>query len=547
MVTPVTTCAAPSVVHVAYPENPERDPVRNVWGLVLFPSLGFAGPPPSATLVSPGGTGASAQPAYVWNAVGTSTEYLLWVSGPSRSVFQQWYSAADVCNATTCSVVPAQWLTAGTHTWKVQTKNPDGVGPWSAAKTFTVALQGARARPRAPSLIAPTGIITTAQPTYQWTAVSTAIEYYLKVNGSSGTFVGEWYLAAAVCAGEACAVTPSVTLSSGEYTWWVQARNGAGAGRRSPSRTFTVELSLGGGSDYFPRGAIWYQDVSASPLDPQSAQAITWLQNAGGWGLGRMQIDFSIEVLTASSSTPLRSFIPTSDHYSPDCDFDPVPVPPGGALEGETGYECESDGDCHLIVAQRSQNRLFEMWRANILGGTFYGGCLAVWDMSRVYGPSGRGENCTSADAAGYPIAPLLFNADEVASGDISHAIRFILPNSRIRNGVYVHPATHSTGAASAPSPAPPYGARFRLRSDYPLSSLPNEAARVVARALQRYGMFLADGGQVALTAQSDRFTTAKWSGLLGSRELEAIQVSDFEMIDGGARIAYTGDCVRVP
>jgi serine/threonine-protein kinase len=224
-----------------------------------------------------------------------------------------------------------------------------------------------------------------------------------------------------------------------------------------------------------------------------------------------------------------------------------VPLPPGGALEGENGYECTTDGDCHLIVVQRSKNRLYEMWRANVVGGTFFGGCLAVWDMSRVYGPSARGENCTSADAAGYPIAPLLFNADEVARGEIRHAIRFILPNSRIRDGVYMHPATHSTGAASGPSSAPPYGTRLRLRPDYPLSTLPNEAARVVARALQRYGMFLADGGSVALTAQSDRFTTAKWSGLLGPRDLQAIQMSDFQMIDGGTRIPYTGDCLRVP
>ncbi len=442
--------------------------------------------------------------------------------------------------------MPSQWLTAGTHTWKIQTKNSDGVGPWSAARTFTVSPQSARARPPAPSLLSPSGTITTPQPTYQWTAVSSAIQYHLAVNGPSGIVLRQWYPAATVCAGAACAVTLAITLPVGEYTWWMQAKNGSGTSRRSGSRTFTVEQP-GNSNDYFPRGAVWYQDVSASPLDPQSAQVITWLQNAGGFGLGRMQIDFSIEVLNASASTPLRSFIPTSDHYSPDCDFDPVPVPPGGALEGESGYECASDGDCHLIVAQRSQNRFYEMWRANIVGSTFYGGCLAVWDMSRVYGPAARGENCTSADAAGYPIAPLLFTADEVAAGEIPHAIRFILPNSRIRNGVYVHPATHSTSAASAPSPAPPYGARFRLRSDFPLQTLPNEAARVVARALQRYGMFLADGGQVALTAQSDRFTAAKWPELLGSRDLQTILVSDFQMVDGGARIAYTGDCVRVP
>jgi serine/threonine-protein kinase len=64
---------------------------------------------------------------------------------------------------------------------------------------------------------------------------------------------------------------------------------------------------------------------------------------------------------------------------------------------------------------------------------------------------------------------------------------------------------------------------------------------------MQTYGMFLSDGGTIALTAQSDRFTTAKWEGLLGPHDLSDLQVTDFEMIEGGTRIAYTGDCVREP
>jgi hypothetical protein len=70
-----------------------------------------------------------------------------------------------------------------------------------------------------------------------------------------------------------------------------------------------------------------------------------------------MQIDFSIEVLKADASVTPRSFTKTSDWFSPDCDSDPVPVPPGGALEGESGYACESDGDCHLIVKHRPRRR----------------------------------------------------------------------------------------------------------------------------------------------------------------------------------------------
>jgi len=317
-----------------------------------------------------------------------------------------------------------------------------------------------------------------------------------------------------------------------------------GSGSPSSDTSPSPGGSPGSGA-YFPAGATWYQDVSRAPLDAESRAVIEYLDRVG-WGLGRLQVDFSIEVLEAPAGTTPRPFTPTDDHFRPDCDLDPVPVPPGGALEGEEGYECRSDGDCHLIVADRSRMRLFEMWRADMRGADFRGGCLAVWDMTRVYPPSGRGEQCTSADAAGYPIAPLLFSADEVAAGAIRHAIRFILPNARIRRGVYVHPATHGTPSTSGPSDAPPYGTRLRLRGDYPVDSLP-AGARVVARAMRTYGMLLADGGNVALTAQSDRFTTAKWANLMGPRDLAALRPSDFEMVDAGPRIPLTLDCVRNP
>ncbi len=292
--------------------------------------------------------------------------------------------------------------------------------------------------------------------------------------------------------------------------------------------------------------AFWNQDVSDAPLDPASADVISWLRAAGGWGLGRVQIDFSIEVLEADRDTPFLGFTPTDDFFSPDCDLRPVPLPPGGALEGESGYRCTRNGDCHLIVFDRRFNRLFEMWRADLQGDAFLGGCLAVWDLARPHPPEGRGEQCTSADAAGLPIAPLLFDADEVAAGEIDHAIRFILPNARIRSRSYVRPATHATGAARGGPGAPPYGARFRLRSDYPVETLP-PGAQVVARALQRYGMILADGGNVALTARSDRFTAAKWGGLLGPLDLRALRVADFEVVDGGPPFPWTGDCQRGP
>jgi serine/threonine-protein kinase len=298
---------------------------------------------------------------------------------------------------------------------------------------------------------------------------------------------------------------------------------------------------------YFANPMFFNADVSATTKASNSDQIIAALRAEGGWGNGDvMQIDYDLDVLSADATTPMKSFTPTSDFFTPDCDLEQVPVPSGGNIEGESGYACTRDGDCHLIVFQRDSKTLYEMWRADIKSnGTFRGGCLAVWHGTKVYTDVLRGEQCTSADAAGYPIAPLLFTADEVAAGHIDHAIRFILPNDRVRRG-HVRPATHGTSTTGIAT-APYYGVHLRLRANYPIDSLPSAGAKVVARAMQKYGMYHADGGNIALTAQSDRHTVAKWSGLLGSKDLAALRVEDFEVIDHGAPIALGDDCVRAP
>ncbi len=295
---------------------------------------------------------------------------------------------------------------------------------------------------------------------------------------------------------------------------------------------------------FFEQPMFFDTDVSGESPAANSATIISALSAAGGWGNGnKFQIDFSIVTLAADSSTPMMTFTTTDDFYSPDCDDVQMPVPPGGNVEGETGYSCTQDGDCHLLVFDQDAGKLYEMWRANINGSDFQGGCLAVWDTTKTYDATLRGDQCTSADAAGFPMSPMLFTADEVASGSIDHAIRFIMPNDRMQQG-YVRPATHGTSTTGGDG-LPYYGFQLRLRADYDVSSLPSAGAQVVARALQKYGMYQADGGNIALTAQDDRYSTAKWDGLLDPHDLAALKVEDFDVIDNGPMIPLTGDCNR--
>jgi serine/threonine-protein kinase len=286
------------------------------------------------------------------------------------------------------------------------------------------------------------------------------------------------------------------------------------------------------------------QDVSKLPKATDSDQLIDALRIAGGWGnQDHLRIDFSMDVLEADASTTPRTFTPSDMFFElPDCDHMPVPVPETGNIEGEAGYSCSSGGDCHLIVFDERAGLLYEMWKANI-STMFSGGCLAVWDTRRAYDETLRGHQCTSADGAGLPIAPLLFDADEVAAGAIEHAIRFVLPNDRIAQG-FVRPATHAAYTSGVPG-LPYYGVHLRLRADYPVERLTSTGAQVIARALQKYGMYHADGGEDTLTAQSDRYTTAKWDSLLGRDDLDPIQVTDFEVIDHGGMFPITNDCER--
>ncbi|MBA3457907.1 MAG: hypothetical protein H0T42_32795 [Deltaproteobacteria bacterium] len=153
-----------------------------------------------------------------------------------------------------------------------------------------------------------------------------------------------------------------------------------------------------GSGPFFAEPMFFNRDVSAVPKADHSDSTIAALQAAGGWGTGLMRIDFTIDVLTATSTTPRRTFTPTEDFYNPDCDHMPMPIPAGGNVENESGYECTTGGDCHLLVFDATEQKLYEMWRANIRS-SFEGGCLAVWDALVAHDHTLRGDQCTSADA----------------------------------------------------------------------------------------------------------------------------------------------------
>ena len=348
--------------------------------------------------------------------------------------------------------------------------------------------------------------------------------------------IGALLVSASMGCGTTDAVPDDPTVQPGsDYSG--PSDDSPGTGADEPAGTPAV-------GPYFTTPMFWNQDVSTVPKATNSDAIIASLRTSGGWGNGdRMTVDFDINVLQATAGAPMRTFTKNSLFYAPDCDDTAIPVPAGGNVEANTGYTCTTNGDCHLIVFDAASHKLYELYKASITSSAFTGGCLAVWDTSKTYGAGLRGDQCSSADAAGFPVAPLLPTPDEVKSGAIHHALRLILPNTHLKKG-YVRPATHGTNTTGGAN-APYYGVHIRLRADYPIDTLPSEGAKVIARALQQYGAYHADGGQKAITVQNDRDSATKWAGLLGEFDLDALRVEDFEVIDHGSPTSITYACVR--
>jgi hypothetical protein len=167
-------------------------------------------------------------------------------------------------------------------------------------------------------------------------------------------------------------------------------------------------------------------------------------------------------------------------HYDEESDPGPYPIPPDVAIEGGPN----ADGDRHAIIVDRDSCTLYELFD---LWPTWDAGSGAIWNMeSNAMRPAGW----TSADAAGLPILPGLARYDEVASGVIDHALRFTVRRSR---RAYVYPARHFASSSTNLN-LPPMGLRLRLRASFPVASFPPQA-RVILRALKRYGMIVADNG----------------------------------------------------
>jgi len=266
---------------------------------------------------------------------------------------------------------------------------------------------------------------------------------------------------------------------------------GSGGGGGNSSSCSAIGLGQGAslnGFLPFPTDNAWNQNISAARVDPNSAAIINFIGPSIGLhpdlGSGLYNgSDIGIPyVVVGSPQSPVNINFTA---YGDESDPGPMPVPANAPIEGDPN---PGNGDRHVLVLDNANCWLFEIYNAYPnADGSWNAGSAAVWDL---LANEQRPWTWTSADAAGLPIFAGLARYDEVAGGQIHHALRFTLAQSR---AAFVPPASH-WAANSSNASAAPMGMRLRLKASYDISGF-SANNQVILTALKKYGMIMADNG----------------------------------------------------
>jgi len=282
---------------------------------------------------------------------------------------------------------------------------------------------------------------------------------------------------------------------------------GGRGGSGSHSGTSGASGAKLGACAAFPADDVWNRNIEQAPVSAEWTAHLRALVGSkmlhpdyGNSGSEHYGIPINV-VPQTQPKLPI-----TFDDAEDESDEGPYPFPGPEKVRVEGGTATACDGDCHVLAVQEGTCQLYEGYACPYASDGWHCSSGAVWDLTQ-NSEGQRTAGYTSADAAGLAIAPGLVRYLEAKSGEINHAIRFTLHCTRPN---YVAPASHQAVPSSCRgnADAPPMGLRVRLKADYDLSGFSGSALSV-ARAMQRYGMILADNGSdfYFQGEQDERFT----------------------------------------
>lgn len=273
----------------------------------------------------------------------------------------------------------------------------------------------------------------------------------------------------------------------------------------------------------FPTDNSWNQDISAVAVDPNSSEILSAYSSSGVkadfgsglWDNAPIGIPFVVVCGTQKKVSIVFRANGYDGNYGDESDPGPYPVPLNAPIEGN------GQGDSHVLVVDKDNDMLYELYNASVNGDHWEASSGAVFNLSS---DALRPDGWTSADAAGLPIFPGLVKYDEVASGAIHHPIRFTLTSSNVKPA-YISPATHKVNSSGGQYSLP-FGTKIRLKADFDVSGFPAND-QVILNAMKKYGLILADiGSNMYISGAPDE----RWNND-ELQQLGNVKASDFEVV----------------
>ena len=165
--------------------------------------------------------------------------------------------------------------------------------------------------------------------------------------------------------------------------------------------------------------------------------------------------------------------------------------------------------DAEMTIYQKSSDSLWEFWQTRNTSGQW----VACWGgkMSNVSQSDGRWPSIYGTTATGLPFLGGQVTAEELARGEIRHAIGIALPEVEAASTIS-WPAMRGDG--SNPQNAAnriPQGMRLRLDPSVNVDALNlRPATKVIAKAAQKYGFVVWDkSGAIGIRVQNPKSYTA--------------------------------------
>ncbi len=273
------------------------------------------------------------------------------------------------------------------------------------------------------------------------------------------------------------------------------------------------------GCPMFPSDNIWNTDISSLPVDIHSSQWLASMNSSSTFlhpDFGPSGDPTNPYGMPYTVVPPGHPFVNVTFQYADESDPGPYPFGADTPIEGGQN----ATGDRHAIMVDPTTCTLYELYDAQYKRAGIDGGVRCHLEPALQRPASGR-VDVRRRGGPPHPARAASLRRGAVGPDHPRH------PDDGADHRHELSLARPARGRGTQRPQPPPHGARFRLKASFDISGY-SPQAQVVLRAMQHYGLILADNGSNWYFGGT---ADPAWPQSLVD-ELKTIPASAFEAVD---------------